>query len=253
MDKKIDVFISYSHKDKEFAEEVLSELEMAGLSCFMAEIHIAPGELWELEIRKAIVNADRILLLITPNSKDSLWIAAEAGAAWALEKELIAGVRYVDSDELIEVIRKHQVHRIEATRHIKALIDWFVPALAYPNNDLTGQWLDPVDGDTAYFRQVGKRVVGYYDYGTGNQKIGIYRGELHDSVFEYQWEWIDKNLTGEGCLSLSDDGNSASGHWWFAEHPNGKENVQYRRVSSQMPEWLTEDDFNQHLEFLNSR
>ncbi len=117
MGKQIDVFISYSHKDKDFAEEVLSELEGVGLHCFMAEIHIAPGELWEGKIRKAIIEAKRILLLITPNSKDSLWIAAEAGAAWALEKELIAGIRYVDQSELIDVIRKHQVHRIEDLYH----------------------------------------------------------------------------------------------------------------------------------------
>lgn len=244
MDREIDIFISYSHKDRDFAEEMLSELEGIGLKCYMAEIHIAPGKLWESDIRKAIVKAKRILLLITPNSKDSLWIAAEAGAAWVLEKELIAGLRYVKPEELIEVIRKHQVHKLEAKSHVESLLKWLAPEPKLKLEDVSGKWIDPVDGDTVYFRQTGNTVVGYYDFGTGNKKVGFYQGTFHQNQLDYSWKWIDNDLKGYGIMRLSKDKNTLSGEWWYEEDPKDREKVQYRKISDEMPVWLSENDFS---------
>jgi len=244
MDREIDIFISYSHEDSDFAKEMLSELEGIGLNCYMAEIHIAPGELWEADIRKAIVKAKRILLLITPNSKNSLWIAAEAGAAWALEKELIAGLRYVKPEELIEVIRKHQVHKLEAKSHVESLLKWLVPEPKFKCEEITGQWIDPVDGDTVYFRQLGDTVIGYYDFGTGTKKVGLYQGTLQESQLDYSWKWIDNDLKGQGIMRLSKDKNTLSGEWWLKDDPKDHTKVQYRRVSDEMPDWLSESDFS---------
>jgi len=246
----IDIFISYSHEDSEFAQDIREELDSTGLQCFMAEININPGALWEYEIRKAIIDAKRVLLLITPNSKNSLWIAAEAGAAWALEKELIAGLRYVDPSELIDVIRKHQVHKLESKTNIKKLVEWLAPDPLPPGTNISGQWLDPIDGDTSYFKQKGNRVVGVYDYGR-NSITGIYKGTIDNSIFSYSWHWIAKEFSGEGRMEISSDGNNISGKWWFSDNPEESGKVQYKRVSDDLPKWLDVGQFEKHLEYLN--
>ncbi len=250
MKKFTDIFISYSHKDSDFALEVKNTLNEAGLSCFMAETDIQAGDLWEQRIRKAIVNAKRVILIITPYSKSSLWIAAEAGAAWVLEKELIAGLRYVEPSELIEVIRKHQVRRLETKKDIEVLVREIVPSTQPHTSTITGTWIDPVDGDTAYFRQIDNRVLGFYDYGRG-RKTGIYKGILSNSVFEYSWKWLEESINGEGRMTLSVDKRNLYGKWWYAGKPETTEKVQYRHTSDDMPEWLERKDFRPYEGFLD--
>jgi len=203
MEEKIDIFISYSHRDSGIAKNLVSKLEEAGLRCFIAEKDIAAGELWESRIKKAIINAKRVFLLITPRSKNSLWVATEAGAAWALEKELIAGLMFVESNELIDVIRRHQARRVESQEEVQALVNELAPKTVTVSSKLTGQWVDPIDGDTVYFRQMGDRAVGFYDYGSGNRKVGIYRGVLDNSVFEYHWKWLERDLSGKGRMVVA--------------------------------------------------
>ncbi len=177
-EESIDLFISYSHKDGGVARDLIAKLEKVGLKCFIAEQDIRAGELWEPRIRKALTKAKKVLLILTPRSKNSLWVAAEAGAAWVLEKELIAGLLFVESDNLFDTIRRHQARRIESQDQVDSLIAELAPSNKTKeySAELTGQWIDPVDGDMAYFRQIGNRVVGFYDYGSGSQKVGMYMG-----------------------------------------------------------------------------
>jgi len=122
---EFDIFISYSHDDADTAACLASRLDDEGFRCFLAEKDIRPGEQWEPRIRDSLIASERILLLITPNSKNSKWVNAEAGAAWALNKPLIPALMFVKPDEVIELIRKHQgrpVHnQIEIDRFIAEL------------------------------------------------------------------------------------------------------------------------------------
>lgn len=252
VEEQTDLFVSYSHEDSAIAKGLVSRFEKAGLRCFIAEQDIAAGELWEPRIRKAILDAKRIFLLITPRSKNSPWIAAEAGAAWALEKELIAGLMFVKPIDLIDVIRRHQTRSIETQDEIESLINELIPTTIQISRELTGRWIDPVDGDTVYFRQIGERVVGFYDYSSGDSKVGLYRGTLKNSKFEYHWKWLKNDLEGNGYMVLSEDGERLSGKWWFKENPKGTEKVQYRRTSGDMPNWVKEQDFEDHLVFFKT-
>src|SRR5262245_62849392 len=102
------VFISYSQKDGDVAASLASKLEDAGLKCFMADRSILAAAQWEPTLRDAMLAADSVLLLMTPRSKGSLWVAAEAGAAWVLNKPLIPVLMFVEPHELFEPIRKYQ-------------------------------------------------------------------------------------------------------------------------------------------------
>jgi hypothetical protein len=249
---EIDIFFSYSHRDSGIARNLVSKLEDAGLRCFIAEKDVAAGVLWESRIREAILEAKRMLLLITPRSKNSLWVAAEAGAAWALEKELCACLMFVEVHELIEPIKQHQARRIETQEEVESLINELVPTNLVVSNQLTGQWVDPTDGDTVYFRQIGTQVVGFYDYGTGNRKVGVYRGTMNDRTLDYSWRWLEQSLGGQGRMTLSENGQRLSGQWWYAGEPDEVETVQYHRLSDNRPSWLSEDDFDEYLTFFKT-
>ena len=84
-----DLFISYTQKDGEIAAS-LAQLHDVGVTCFMADRSILAAAEWEPTLREALCSSKSVLLLMTPRSKASLWVAAEAGAAWVLQKAKIA-------------------------------------------------------------------------------------------------------------------------------------------------------------------
>lgn len=245
MTPQYDIFISYSHRDNHLAQSFYSKLTDAGLRCFLAEKDIAAAELWESRIRDALRSAQRILLLITPNSKDSHWVVAEAGAAWALGKQLVPALAYVDESELITPIASHQARLIQTPEQVASLVRELSVDGSIVHGNLTGQWRDPSDGDIAYFKQSGNRTVGFYNLGRGNQKLGVYRGHIHNRVFEYHWKWLDGTHQGYGQMTLSPDGERLSGEWWFGKEKDKVTHVGYRRISDDMPSWLSESDFEE--------
>jgi hypothetical protein len=63
------VFISYSHKDQEWLEQLQTHLEplvREGLDCW-DDTHIQPGDDWQQEIRTALDTAQVAVLLISAN------------------------------------------------------------------------------------------------------------------------------------------------------------------------------------------
>jgi hypothetical protein len=243
MSDKYHVFLSYSHSDSGIARHLALQLQSAGLRCFMAETGITAGELWEAKIRKTIQDADRVLILITPRSKNSLWVAAEAGAAWALKKDLIAAMMFVEAAELIEPIRRHQARSVETPEQVTALINELASARQFATDRIDGQWIDPSDNDTIFFKLTRDRVVGFYDYGSGKQKVGLYVGRLKNRVFNYEWRWLNGRFHGYGQMKLSEDGKTLCGEWWYDKRKDESEFVEYRRVSDSMPSWLSSSDF----------
>ena len=249
---KHDIFFSYSHRDSHVAKDLVSKLEASGLDCFIAEKDIRAGQLWEERVRHSIESSERMLLLITPRSKNSLWVAAEAGAAWVLQKDLIACLMFVEPDELIEPISRHQARQVETTEEIEALIRELAPVESTVTKDLTGQWIDHRDKDTVYFKQIGDRVVGFYDYGSATKKVGVYTGIVQDGVLQYKWRWISRDLDGNGEMRLSDDGKRLSGEWWYEDDRPDIEKVEYQRVSEKMPSWVSDADFEDYRAYFKT-
>ena len=44
-------------------------------------------------------------------------------------------------------------------------------------------------------------------------------------------------------MALSPDGERISGEWWFGKQKDQVEHVGYRKISDEMPTWLSENDF----------
>ena len=245
MTPQYDIFISYSHRDSQLALSLYTKLARTGLRCFLAEKNIAVADLFEGRIGEALRSSQRILLLITPYSKDSHWVAAEAGAAWALGKQLVPALAYVDRSELITLITSHQDRLIQTPEQVDSLVRELSVDESIVHGNLTGQWRDPSDGDIVYFKQSGNQTIGFYNLGRGNQKLGVYRGHIHNRVVEYHWRWLNGTYQGYGQMTLSPDGERLSGEWWFGKKKDKVTHVGYNKISDDMPSWLSESDFEE--------
>jgi hypoxanthine phosphoribosyltransferase len=118
-----DLFFSYAHSDGHIAKELAALLLAQGLTCFMSARDIHVGDLWNPSIRDAIRCSDRVLLLITPRSKDSAWVTLEIGAAWMQEKEFIPLTLFVDAKELRDIAKDFQGRPIETDEQKREVVN----------------------------------------------------------------------------------------------------------------------------------
>ena len=76
-----DVFISYSTKNADAAQEVCRNLEDAGSACWMAPRDILPGSHWAASITQAIRNARVLVLMFSGSANDSRQVLREINLA----------------------------------------------------------------------------------------------------------------------------------------------------------------------------
>lgn len=100
---KYDVFISYAAKNQEQAKRIYRELSKKGLKCFMAEKTIETGVQFTNEIKEALLKSRELCFLFTPESKKSMWILAELGAAWVLDRRIVPITHRLDIGDLADL------------------------------------------------------------------------------------------------------------------------------------------------------
>jgi hypothetical protein len=88
------VFISYAHDTKPLAEELTQALLHRGIQTWVDFNNLKPGDECQLELDRAIKNAQSFLILVGPKSRGTPWQEAEWTAlltkAWAdSEKRLL--------------------------------------------------------------------------------------------------------------------------------------------------------------------
>lgn len=62
------IFISYSSKDIDFAEELTKVLQSLGTKIWIDQNGIELGERWDNAIEEALDNSNTLMLLISPTS-----------------------------------------------------------------------------------------------------------------------------------------------------------------------------------------
>src|SRR5215472_2307745 len=101
------VFVSYKHEDVDFAENVMSRLELAGFQTW-ADHKIGAGEEWRTSIDLAIKNAFALIVIMTPEAKASEYVTYEWAFAWGI------GIRVIPI-----MLRPTPLHpRLEALQHL---------------------------------------------------------------------------------------------------------------------------------------
>ena len=72
-----DIFLSYSRSDTEFMRNLCADLRSEGFRVWIDE-GLDPGtKRWEEEVERAIEHARAIVTILSPASKQSLWVGRE--------------------------------------------------------------------------------------------------------------------------------------------------------------------------------
>ena len=144
-----DVFISYSRKDRGFADTVVQHLTNAKFSCWLDTKDLNPAEIWRSELKDAIIDADNLIFVISPDSVDSQYCKMELDFAIEHHKRLIPlhyrplnanqvlpsslserqwmQIDFTDAQathRLVQVIRNEQKWRNQGTEYLRRAESW---------------------------------------------------------------------------------------------------------------------------------
>lgn len=115
----------------------------------------------------------------------------------------------------------------------EGIISLYDQPLAFLNNseiNISGQWIDSANFDGIYFKQIGNKIVGIYNFGA-KKKIGVLLGKINNKVIEFEWRWFDLDYRGFGRMKIANQGTLLIGIWWYQNKENLIEHVGYRYVS----------------------
>jgi hypothetical protein len=83
------VFMSYSRRDEEVMRRIVTFLRNNGIKVWVDNERLIPGTpIWEAEIEKAIVGAGAIVVVLSPDAKDSVWVRRELSYTEQYEKRI---------------------------------------------------------------------------------------------------------------------------------------------------------------------
>lgn len=138
--KKLKAFISYSHKDEAYRQELeisLSQLKREGLIDTWSDRKILPGSNWKNEISENLETSDVILLLVSPD-----FIASD----YCYEIELQRAILKHDAHEsiLIPIILRHSAWANSPIGNFQVLPREGKPITAWLDKDEA--WLDTYKG-----------------------------------------------------------------------------------------------------------
>jgi uncharacterized protein YjbI with pentapeptide repeats len=118
-------FISYSSKDKDFADRLYADLQNKGVRCWFAPDDMKIGDKFRTRIDESIRIYDKLLLVLSENSVSSQWVEKEVETAIEREgeqhKTMLFPVRLDDAVTEMKVGWPADVRR---TRHIGDFTRW---------------------------------------------------------------------------------------------------------------------------------
>ncbi len=82
-EQQLDFFISYNHRDREWAEWITWELEHAGYICMIQEWDFVPGANFIAQMHYGLLRCRRVVAIVSANYLTSAFVTAEWAAAYA--------------------------------------------------------------------------------------------------------------------------------------------------------------------------
>jgi WD40 repeat protein len=105
----LDVFVSYSRADSDFARKLNDELQLQGKTTWFDQESIASGADFAQEIKQGIQACDNFLFILSPRSVNSPYCADEVEYAAGLHKRFVTVLnRQVNSEKLHPELAKVQ-------------------------------------------------------------------------------------------------------------------------------------------------
>lgn len=105
------IFISYSSKDRIFAELLQLYLEESGIATWRDAVDIAPGDRFDNAIRDAIIHqCTHMIVVKSKNAHDSPYVAREAQLAQDNHKKLIfVKIKGTRQEPFLQEVLQHNV------------------------------------------------------------------------------------------------------------------------------------------------
>lgn len=94
------VFISHSSADLWIAEQIAKEVTAAGAQPWLDELDLEGGDNLRERIINGIAACREAIVLITPQSLKSRWVAFEIGAAFGQRKRVTPILHYVPPEKI---------------------------------------------------------------------------------------------------------------------------------------------------------
>ncbi len=86
--KDFDVFVSYSHRDKEWARRFVNALKRQGVKTWLDEEHLKPGSDWRSGILRALERSQHVVTVLDPMDINRASTYFEVGMAIGLGKSV---------------------------------------------------------------------------------------------------------------------------------------------------------------------
>lgn len=118
-------FLSYSERDREFAEKLHDDLQDNGARCWFAPQDLKIGDKYRTEIDRSIYKSDKLIVILSKHSIESQWVASEVEIA--LEREIETGNEILFPIMLDESVMDEKIgwaSNIRRTRHIGDFCCW---------------------------------------------------------------------------------------------------------------------------------
>ena len=118
-------FISYSSKNRDFAERLHADLHAKGVRCWFDQEQLKVGEKFRHQIDDAIRVHDKLMVVLTEHSIASDWVEAEVEAALDRERSEKRTVLFpIRLDEAVLQTQVAWAAHIRRTRHISDFERW---------------------------------------------------------------------------------------------------------------------------------
>lgn len=118
-------FISYSHKDENFARKLYADLQRNRVTCWYAPEDMKIGAKLERGIDEAIRRRDHLLIILSESSLASAWVESEVETALDEEKTRKRTVLFpVRIDNSVMESEVSWAKKLRGQRHIGDFTDW---------------------------------------------------------------------------------------------------------------------------------
>jgi uncharacterized protein YjbI with pentapeptide repeats len=122
-------FLSYSSADREFALQLYTALTGAGVRVFWDYFDVVPGESLDQQIAQAIRELKRLIVVLSPASLKSEWVAREIRLAQLHRPESLLPIRLCPIEDVKAWSSAHpDLPKIADALPIQDFSDWRTPA-----------------------------------------------------------------------------------------------------------------------------
>lgn len=116
------IFLSYSSKDVDFATALKSRIESAGFDAWIDHEYIKGGQRWMAAIENALATCDAMVLILSPDALESVFVRAEYLAIIRQNKPLLPIIVHPCEPPFILQTIQHRNHHKDGNRAIEQIL-----------------------------------------------------------------------------------------------------------------------------------